>query len=275
MNCFCSEILERVKARVVEHADLVVEVGLPVRRFHGAVERDADLRGAEAQVIPRHEGDEAIVPERLLPVDERVHLLAEASVRPFEGVRRVEDLRELEVGVLQAEGQVAVGLRSEPADRAILVAGARDRLAIDVGRDAQRDAVGGTVKEVDVRAVHIEAVEAIVAGARKVRLRHELRCKPCLGVIRPVAVERGADPHLAVREDDGILRRRRLASPAARSTPASARRRGCRSRRRRTRRRHPGIERWRCSRSARRPESTADRNIERNKCCLLLEGVGP
>src|SRR5215471_10112681 len=158
---------------------------------------------------------EALWDYRFLPIDERVHLLAEPNVGILEGglevVRAIPELRPFHVRVFETEPEVAVRTGWYRADRPGLVGRSSDDFAVDVRRDPEREVIGHVVEEVDVRAVDVERGEVVVAWPREVGLRRELGSESRLGIYAEVCEEHRADPDLAVREHDRIRHRRRVA----------------------------------------------------------------
>ena len=133
-----------------------------------------------------------------MPVDQRILRLPEGELVLLERLAAGEQLVKVDVGILDTDGEIAVGaasdLRSGPVSDGSRCA---VNLAVDIGREAQGHVIIGRVEDVDVGAGHIEGVESSVPRPRLVDVVIPLRAKACAGITSIVAKEGHAELYLS------------------------------------------------------------------------------
>src|SRR4029077_4834212 len=164
----------------------------------------ADLRGAQAGVVPRDEAREPIAVEVLLPVHGRGGLLDGGDpglVHRGEGWDVV--LREslegrvpVDVAVLEPVAEVPVQVAADAAGLARRLVRTAALRAEDVRRHPEREILVGREEQVDVGTRDVEGVVVVVSGSGWVELGEELRAEPGLAVESPVRVEERANLEL-------------------------------------------------------------------------------
>jgi len=131
-------------------------------------------------------------------------LLSYGQLVLFQGIATSEQSVEVHVGILEPERQPLVRVGPDGADLSNFCARRGTDLAIQIGRQAERNTIAWGVEQIDISPRDLKCVVAVVGGSGWVDLAGELRAEPSFCVVGAIGIQQSADPHFPIRELDGI-----------------------------------------------------------------------